>query len=195
MARKRSEKKPTGNGNCAEHDFTLVLAGNFDLETVFENDLFEAGCDDATFSIRCGRAFLTFTRLAPTRKEAIFSAIRDVKKSNLGLEVVRVDSCELVSQADIAKSIGRTRQLVHQYVIGRRGPGGFPPPAYNITDDHPLWYWCDVAHWLHQNDMVSERVLQEARADSLINRVLELNHQRRIDPRLTKEVFDRLGSN
>jgi hypothetical protein len=84
--------------------------------------------------------FLTFSRTAASLKEAIFSAIGDVRKANIGADVLRVDVCNLVTQADIARKIGRTRQLVHQYITGVRGPGGFPSPACDITDGDPLWY-------------------------------------------------------
>ena len=64
-----------------EHDFTLVLEGVRDLEV---NDaLFEAGCDDATLSIRSGQAFLTFARRAESLSAAVDSAIRDVAKAKI----------------------------------------------------------------------------------------------------------------
>ena len=49
-----------------EHDFTLVLTGITELTEQVESALSEAGCDDATLSTRCGRPYLTFSRLAPT---------------------------------------------------------------------------------------------------------------------------------
>ncbi len=183
-------------GPVKEHDFTLVLSGITELTPEVQDALFEAGCDDATLSMCCGRPFLTFTRAAPALKDAIFSAIRDVKKANVGAEVLRIDVCNLVTQSEIAHKIGRTRQLVHQYVTGERGPGGFPPPACNVSDDadSPMWYWCDVAHWLYQNNMITEEALQDAQALSLINDVLGLNYQKKIEPKLTKEVLEHIGS-
>src|SRR5438445_12283161 len=65
-------------GSVKEHDFTLVLSGIADLTPEVQDALFEAGCDDATLSMCCGRPFLTFTRTAPTLKDAILSAISDV---------------------------------------------------------------------------------------------------------------------
>jgi len=179
-----------------EHDFTLVLSGITELTREVQDALFQSGCDDATPSMRCGRPFLTFTRAAPALKDAILSAISDVKKANIGAEVLRIDICDLVSQSAIAHRIGRTRQLVHQYITGERGPGEFPPPACNVSDhaDSPLWYWCDVALWLYQNDMITEESLRDAQAVSLINDVLELNHQKKTEPKLTKEVLEFIGS-
>jgi hypothetical protein len=179
-----------------EHDFTLVLTGIPDLTPEVQNALFEAGCDDATLSMRSGRPFLTFSRMAPTLMDAFLSSIRDVKKANIGAEVLRVDVCNLVTQAEIARNIGRPRQLVHQYMTGQRGPGNFPSPACNINDDanSPLWYWCEVAYWLYENNMITEEVLEDAQATSLVNDVLELNRQKKFDPELTREVLKRIGS-
>jgi hypothetical protein len=192
-------KKPktTRKTRDRDYDFTLVLTGITDLTPEVQDALFEVGCDDATLSMRCGRPFLTFTRSAATLKSALLSAINDVKKANSGADVLRVDVCNLVTQAEIAKRIRRSRQQVHQYINGDRGPGGFPPPACNVSDDapFPLWYWCEVADWLHQNNMITEEALQDAKIVALINDVLELNYQRNLDPELTREVLEDIGSN
>ena len=152
-----SKRNGSKTGKVRDHDFTLVLSGITELTLEVQDALFEAGCDDATLSMRCSRPFLTFSRTAPTLKDALLSAISDVKKANIGAEVLRIDVCNLVTQSEIAHKIGRTRQLVHQYVTGERGPGGFPPPACNVSDDadSPLWYWCEVAYWLYQNNMIT----------------------------------------
>ena len=119
-------KMEPGTACECEHDFALVLTGIAELSSEAENALFEAGCDDGTISVRFGRIYMTFSRNAACLKDAILSAIRDVQSAKIGALVLRVDTCNLVTQADIARKIGRTRQLVHQYITGRRGPGGFP---------------------------------------------------------------------
>ena len=177
-----------------EHDFTLSLTGITELTQAAEDALFAAGCDDATISARSGRVFLTFSRVAPTLKDAILSAIRDVKKADIGAVVLRIDECNLVTQADIARRIGRSRQLVHQYIRGERGPSGFPPPACQLTDESLLWYWCEVAYWLRQNDMIKEDVLREAQEVAAINSVLELQQQRQWAPELVDEILQSVTS-
>ncbi len=172
-----------------ERDFTLVLTGIVNLTSDVENALLGAGCDDGTIAIRSGRAFITFSRRAPSMKDAVLSAIGDVRNAGVGADVLRVDYCNLVTQADIARRIDRSRQLVHQYMIGERGPGGFPPPACGITDNAPLWRWCEVAYWLWQNNMVREDVLRDAEEVELINNILELTRQKADKPDLTKEVI------
>ena len=149
----------------SEHDFALVLTGISKVAPEAENALFDAGCSDATLSIRAGRVFLTFSRNAESLKDAILTAIQDVCKANIGADVLRVDTCNLV-----------------------RGPGSFPAPVCDITEGAPLWYWCEVAYWLWQNDMIKEDVLREAQEVAVINSFLELAYQRQIEPELTGEV-------
>lgn len=175
-----------------EHDFTLLLDGLQSITPELEEAIFKAGCDDATLSLRFGRLFLTFSRTASSLREAIVSAVLAINGCGFGLRVLRVDVCNLVTQSDIARKIGRSRQLVHQYMIGVRGPGGFPPPACNITENAPLWYWCEVAYWLWSNDLISQDVLQEAQEVAVVNSVLDLEHQRQIAPELTKEIMQSL---
>jgi len=175
-----------------EHEFVLVLTGITELTSGVEDALFKAGCDDATISVRFGRVYLTFSRTAPSLKDAILSAVRDVKKGAIGADVLRVDDCPLVTQADIARKIGRSRQLVHQYIAGMRGPRGFPPPACHITDDAPLWYWCEVADWLFQKNMITEEAAREAQDVAVINNILELEHQRKLEPALVEEILKAL---
>ena len=174
-----------------EFEFTLLCEHVDAIETDLENALFEAGCDDATISLEYGRVVLTFCRSALSMKNAIISAIQDVRRA--GIEELRVDECDLVSQADIGRLIGRSRQLVHQYITGIRGPGAFPPPVCHITDGAPLWYWCEVAQWLYDHDLILKQTVDDAQEKAVINNVLELNYYRHIQPDLIAEVTTALG--
>jgi hypothetical protein len=179
----------TDNRVCErEFDFALILVGVNELTREVEDALFEAGCDDATLSIQYGLLYMEFSRAAPSLKDAILSAIRDVRKANIGADVWRVDDCNLITPAEIARRIGRTRQLVCQYITGKRGPGGFPPPACYITDTAPLWSWCEVSFWLWQNDMIRPDQLREAEVVAAINNALETSHQKGRNPELVEEV-------
>ena len=178
----------------AEHDFTLVLTGITELTQEIEDALIEAGCDDATLSMRSGRAFLTFSRLAESLSAAILAAIQDVRKAKIGADVLRVDDCNLVTQSEIAYRSKRSRQLIHQYQTGERGPGNFPPPACNLCEGHPLWYWCEVAYWLWQNNLIKEDVLQNAEQVALINSWLEFEFQERRHPTLAHQVRKKVAN-
>ena len=177
-----------------EFDFALILSGVPDLTSNVEDALFKAGCDDATPSLRAGKPYLIFSRKALSLKDAILSAIQNVWAANIDADVARVDNCYLVTQADIARRWGRSRQMVHQYQTGTRGPGGYPPPACDLGDgSSPLWHWCEVAHWLWENDLIKEDILRDAQDVAIINNFLDLRRQRRMDPALTKEVERVLG--
>jgi hypothetical protein len=177
-------------GDCdREYDFILILTGVTELSQHVVDSLFEAGCDDGTISLQWGRVIITFSRTAPSLYAALLSAIRDVRSAGIGADVLRIDDCSLVTQAEIARKIDRSRQQVHQYITGVRGPGNFPPPACNLTDGVPLWYWCEVAYWLRQNDMIRQDAALQAQEIAMINAVLELKHLRKIDPEKSEEIL------
>jgi hypothetical protein len=177
-----------------EFDFSLVLSGVHELTTEVEDALFEAGCDDATLSVRYGNLCLEFSRAANSFLEAILSAIQDVRKANIGADVARVDECDLVTPAEIARRIGRSRQLVHQYMTGQRGPGRFPAPDCNLTDGAPLWAWCAVSYWLCENDMIRPEELRHAEIVAAINNVLQRESQRERNPALVEEIVRAVAS-
>ena len=74
-----------------EFDFALVLSGVTQIDENLIDALYEAGCDDATLSLQNGIVSLDFRRSAASLKDAIHSAIHDVQRAKLGLDVLRVD--------------------------------------------------------------------------------------------------------
>lgn len=180
------------NTTQREFDFALIVGGVPELMRRVEDALFEAGCDDATLSIQYGLLYMEFSRPAPSLQEAILSAIRDVEGAGIGAQVLRIDECHLVSASDIARRIERSRQLVHQYITGQRGPGGFPPPACHLADHAPLWAWCAVSHWLVQNNLIRPEVGWNAEVVYTINMVLE-RRQYTPPPELLAEITRELN--
>ncbi len=126
-----------------EQQFELTIQGM--LTDARLDALFEAGCDDATFSAKGSLTFAAFDREAPSLLDAVLSAIADVESVD-GLEVLHVDPDELVWASEIAERTGRTRQSVDHLIKGKRGPGGFPAPATHATRN-PLWRWSEVETW------------------------------------------------
>ena len=179
-----------GNNCEREYDFALIVAGVPELSDDVVNALFDAGCDDATPSMQYGLLYLEFSRSAESLQQAIISALQDVMNSQLDAHVLRIDDCNLVTQAEIARRMGRSRQLVHQYMTGERGPGGFPPPACHLTERKPLWQWCAVSYWLYSNNLLREEECWKAAVVEAINNVLE-RHQ--MPPGLFKEVSESLS--
>ena len=178
----------------SEYDFALLLdEGISEVNQSVEDALFEAGCDDATISVRFGRVFLNFSRSAQSLSHAIISAICNVRDAKIGASVLRVDACDLVTQAEIARRMERTRQLVNLYISGARGPGSFPPPVCNIVDGQPLWFWCEVAQWLWQNSLIKEDVLKRAQELAVLYNLLELEYQKQLKPELTKRISEALS--
>lgn len=177
-----------------EYDFALVVDGVNELTQRVEDALFEAGCDDATLSIQYGLLYMEFSRTAESLKDAILGAIRDVYKADIGARVLRVDECNLVTASEIARRMDRSRQQVHQYITGQRGPGGFPPPECYLVDHKPLWAWCAVSYWLVQNNLLRPEESWNAEVVSAINNALESVRQRERHPDLVNEVNRELSS-
>ncbi len=71
------------------HHFTLVVEGaDLQAEPLID-EVFEAGCDDATVGRSEGIQYVDFDRDAPSLGEAIQSATRDLGRIE-GIHVVRV---------------------------------------------------------------------------------------------------------
>lgn len=75
----------------AIYTFDLIFSGPDELTEELEIAIFEAGCDDAVLGIRNGEVLLGFHREAPSFRIALTSAIADVERAGVGLELVRVE--------------------------------------------------------------------------------------------------------
>lgn len=71
--------------------FRLVFSDATEIDRELEDALFEAGCDDALLGLCEGVLFLIFDREAPSYRVALISAIMDVERAGVGLELVRVE--------------------------------------------------------------------------------------------------------
>jgi len=149
-----------------EHNFTLILNGDVDAHL---DELFEAGCDDATFGEVEGVAYAEFDRQAKTFAEALASAVRDIQ-SVQGIRVVRIEPDDLVTASEIAERLGRTRESVRLLASGRRGGGTFPAPASHLRARGRLWRWADVLGWAG----ASEGDHEAAQLVAAVNAALEL---------------------
>lgn len=150
-----------------EHTFTLILSGRVDERI---DELFEAGCDDATFGEIDGVAYADFDREADSFVEAVVTAISAIS-SVPGLRVLRLEPDDLVTAADIAQRLGRTRESVRLLISGRRGAGGFPAPVSHTQRRNRIWRWSDVVAWANPDDA---HAIAIARLVAAINAKLEL---------------------
>jgi predicted DNA-binding transcriptional regulator AlpA len=176
----------------AEYNFELMING--DLTDVVLDALFEAGCDDATFSAEEGRITAEFDREGLTLFDAVISAIEDVESVG-GLEVLEVSPDELIWASEIAQRTGRSRQSIDQLIKAQRGPGGFPVPASHATRN-PLWRWSDVQAWFAAYEGRDPDSVRSV-ALSAINGALQARHSVRAAPeskRLRNSLQDLLAS-
>jgi predicted DNA-binding transcriptional regulator AlpA len=127
------------------YSFTLVIDGDAGTD-VRINALFDAGCDDATFSHGSTISYADFDREADSLLEAVLLAIDAVESVN-GLTVRRVDEEHLVTVNEIAERLGRSRQSVNQLIAGDRGDGTFPQPLGRTRGHGRVWSWSEVAEW------------------------------------------------
>jgi hypothetical protein len=134
-----------------EWTFRLTLTG-LDLSDEQLDALFEAGCDDAAFSLeRDGMVLGLFDREAETQEDAVLSAIENVERAGVGARAVRVaQDDDWLTASEIAVRVGRTRQSIGQLIRGDRGPGGFPVPVARHGSPNPLWSWDEVEGWFER---------------------------------------------
>jgi predicted acylesterase/phospholipase RssA len=152
-----------------EWDFTLIVDGDVMDEVVLDK-LAEQGADDATFGVADGVAYADFSREAASFRAAVFSAIRDLE-SVPGVLVLRIEPDDLVTMAEIAQRLERTRESVRLLAMGHRGQGTFPPPISHLRARSKLWRWSDVARWA---GLLSEEDERNTRLVGALNAALEL---------------------
>lgn len=128
------------------HVFTIVL----DREPTDQefDALFEATGDDPGIGTERGVPIVHFSRTAPALADAIVSAVRDIE--SVGLRAMRVRDEDLLTLADIADRVGRSRESVRRYATGERGGGGFPPPVNPEHEGTIFYRWSEVGPWLRE---------------------------------------------
>ena len=153
--------------------FTLVLKKNDENISNLEDNLFEAGCDDALINYRNSAVYLEFDREAQSFEEAVISAIKDVQSSSLDIEVASVAPENLVTESEIAKRLNKSRQTVSLWIKGQRRKS-FPHPIMRLTEKSPLWSWSEVTNWLYENKLIEKKeILENAVFIANLNAVLE----------------------
>jgi hypothetical protein len=129
------------------YDFTLHL----DREvTEDEADALYGAFDDGSIVTGPGGTTIDFTREAPSWAEAIVTAVNDIEGAVPGLRVTGAGQDDLVSALEIAQRTRRSREAVRLWAAGKRGPGGFPAPAWESPGGERFWRWPDVAHWARE---------------------------------------------
>ena len=138
--------------------FTLVLKHINNKIKNLEDSLFEAGCDDALINFRNDAVYLEFDREAMNLEDAVVSAIKDVKSASIEIDVSCVSPENLVTEAEIAKRINKSRQTISLWIKGERRED-FPSPVMRLSEKSPLWRWDEVAVWLYSNKIIKDKAI------------------------------------
>lgn len=89
--------------------FTFLIEN--DLTDKIVNAIFDAGCDDCTPCSRFGSSFLHFDRIAKTKKAAIASAKKDLRKA--GIKILADLVCDEERQNRTSQVV-RLRQAIRE---------------------------------------------------------------------------------
>ncbi|WP_435954510.1 helix-turn-helix transcriptional regulator [Dryocola sp. BD626] len=131
----------------SEFSFTLIftLPRNGKQPESWVEALGENGCDDALVGIGItGRIALNFTREAQNARQAVVSAIHDVKRIIPGSALVEVTP-DLVGLTDVAELLGFSRQYMRKVMVSREA---FPAPVHDGKT--AIWHLDSVLHWLRE---------------------------------------------
>lgn len=131
----------------AEFSFTLIFT--LPQEQQHPEQWVEAlganGCDDALIGVGVtGRIALNFIRDAHCAKDAVVSAIKDVKSTVAGATLVEV-APDLVGLTDIADLMGFSRQYMRKVMLSRHS---FPAPVHDGKTT--IWHLDAVLRWLRE---------------------------------------------
>lgn len=144
------------------YNFTLILSGIIEPTQETEDALFEANCDDAVLFFRDRTAYLEFDREASSFEDAVISAIKDVEKAEIHAQPIRVEPSDLVTAAEIARRLDRSRESIRQLIAGERGLGDFPQPIAGVTTNTLIWSWAEVTNWFFNNKKLDNYEVVEA---------------------------------
>src|SRR5690625_1521064 len=142
-------KQHTMKHNNKTYCFTLILRGIDELTEKLENQLYEAGCDDGLLFIKDRIVYVDFERKAKNLEESMLCAINQIEST--GLQVARAEPGDLVTNAEIARRLNRSRESVRLLIKGDRGTGDFPLPIAGVTTKTNIWSWVEVIQWFYRH--------------------------------------------
>lgn len=132
------------------YHFTILLRDAIYQDDI-EDKLFAAGLDDALLYSKNGAVCLIFDREAQTAKQAVETAMTQIRQAGFNDLVLQEKGYATLSE--IAKRTGLSRSAVAQYASGKR-ERDFPRPMF-ITGDSALYSWRETAQWLYQHGKIS----------------------------------------
>ena len=166
-----------------EFGLKFKLAEGSSVASELVERLAEAGCDDAVVGIgQPGRIALNFAREAPSAKQAVISALENVKSAIPSAELIEV-SPDFVGLTDIAELVGVTRQNMRKLMV--KHAQSFPPPLHEGSA--ALWHLAPVLKWLTSRGdyPIGEHLLEIAHIAMQINLAKEAH---RLEKTVQREV-------
>lgn len=157
-----------------EYTFTLkyqLAKQDCNLDELIER-LGAAGCDDALVGTgQKGRLALEFTRTAANAKEAVYSALSDVKRAIPSARLIEAGP-DLVGLTDVAQLIGVSRQNMRKLTLNHQS--SFPAPIHEGSSTS-IWHLADILAWLNDRGTyhLSKILLDTAQATLEVNIVKE----------------------
>lgn len=168
-----------------EYEFTLkfMLAPQDANADELVERLGEAGCNDALVGIgQTGRLALDFTREANSAKQAIFSALEEVKGAIPDAKLVEITP-DFVGLSDVAELVGVSRQNMRKLMLAHQD--SFPIAVHEGSA--ALWHLSPVLRWLQERAdyRIEPSLLEVAHMAMQINLAKEANL---IEGRIQSEV-------
>ena len=170
-----------------EYEFTLkfmLAPDDADADEIVER-LGEAGCNDALVGIgQTGRIALEFTREADSAKQAIFSALEEVKGAIPDAKLVEITP-DFVGLSDVAELVGVTRQNMRKLMLAHKE--SFPVAMHEGSV--ALWHLSPVLKWLkeHADYRIEPSLIEVAHMAMQINLAKEASQ---IERRIQREVVE-----
>ena len=171
-----------------EYEFTLkfmLTPQDANLDELVER-LSEAGCKDALVGIgQTGRLALDFTREASSAKQAIVSALEEVKGAISDAKLVEITP-DFVGLSDVAELVGVSRQNMRKLMLAHKD--SFPVAVHEGSAT--LWHLSPVLQWLqeHADYRIEPSLLEVAHMAMQINLAKEANLMERCIQREVVEL-------
>lgn len=152
-----------------EYVFTLkyqLADHDSDSDAIVER-LGAAGCDDALVGVgQPGRLALEFSREADNAREAVRTALADVKNAVPAARLIEA-SPDLVGLTDVADIVGVSRQAMRKLMVAHRGV--FPMPVHEGSAS--IWHLAEVLDWLKARGgyQIDTGILEVARVALEVN--------------------------
>jgi hypothetical protein len=142
-----------------EYEFTLkyqLAESDCTLDELVER-LGAGGCDDALIGIgQPGRIGLKFTREAGSAKEALKSAMADVRRVIPTAKLIEAGP-DFVGLTDAAEMVGMTRQNLRKLMVAHAS--SFPLPVHEGISG--VWHLADLLNWLQAKEYLVEHGVVE----------------------------------